>query len=75
MPSFLMAWHRATVDLKASYRRGGRRNLGVGRAQYIVPEQTKRGVGPGVGLTTTVTQIHVGDGDPAHRPAKRARTE
>eukprot|EP00969_Alexandrium_andersonii_P275470 12173680-Alexandrium_andersonii.AAC.1 len=32
MPSFLMMWHRATVDLRASYRRGERRAREVDRA-------------------------------------------
>eukprot|EP00969_Alexandrium_andersonii_P130550 5772837-Alexandrium_andersonii.AAC.1 len=59
MASFLLVWHRATVDLRMAYRRGEGNARQIDLKRYVVSEQTNRGVGPGLGLITTVTHIHV----------------
>eukprot|EP00969_Alexandrium_andersonii_P358398 15450912-Alexandrium_andersonii.AAC.1 len=58
MASSLLAWHRATVDLKLAYRRGEGSNRWIDFSRYVVHGQTNRGVGPGYGLVTAVAQIH-----------------
>eukprot|EP00969_Alexandrium_andersonii_P338473 14958595-Alexandrium_andersonii.AAC.1 len=59
-----------------AYRRGDASTRRIDYSRYVVPEQTNRGVGPGIGLVTTVTQIHVTGVDPAEPPPqKRAETE
>eukprot|EP00969_Alexandrium_andersonii_P191840 8473021-Alexandrium_andersonii.AAC.1 len=75
MASFLLVWRRATVDLKASYRRGGAGARQIDYSRSVVPEQTNRGVGPGVGLATTVAQIQVTGVDLTVPPPKKAKTE
>eukprot|EP00969_Alexandrium_andersonii_P001255 56051-Alexandrium_andersonii.AAC.1 len=76
MASFLLVWHRATVDLKMALRRGDGLNRQVDLSRYVVPEQTLRGVGPGYALNTTVTQYHVsGVDEGVPPPSKRAKTE
>eukprot|EP00969_Alexandrium_andersonii_P296882 13119325-Alexandrium_andersonii.AAC.1 len=59
MASFLLAWHRATVDLKVAYKRGEGSTRRIDFTRYVVPEQTNCGVGPGHGLIAAVAQYHV----------------
>eukprot|EP00969_Alexandrium_andersonii_P068511 3022408-Alexandrium_andersonii.AAC.1 len=59
MSSFLATWRRALLDLRASYRQGTSKLHGSDRSKYTLPEQTRRGVGPGVGAAAAVTQFAV----------------
>eukprot|EP00969_Alexandrium_andersonii_P157354 6955246-Alexandrium_andersonii.AAC.1 len=59
MASCLTVWHRATVDLRMAYKNGEGRDRRMDINRYVIPEQASRGVGPGRGLVSTVTQYVV----------------
>eukprot|EP00969_Alexandrium_andersonii_P181435 8017795-Alexandrium_andersonii.AAC.1 len=76
MASFLDVWHRATVDRRAAYKNGEGRGRRMNISQYAIPEQVSRGVGPGRGVVSSVTQYVVSGLDvDAPPPPKRARRE